>query len=69
MTTTAREILDGLELPAIVAPMFLVSNPALVVATCAEGLVGSFPAHSTRSRDIFRDWLDEIGRASCRERV
>jgi len=60
MTTTARDILDGLELPAIVAPMFLVSNPALVVATCAEGLVGSFPAHSTRSRDIFRDWLDEI---------
>jgi nitronate monooxygenase len=60
MTTRACEILDRLELPAIVAPMFLVSNPALVVASCAEGLVGSFPAHSTRTRDIFRDWLDEI---------
>jgi nitronate monooxygenase len=58
--TDARQLLDRLELPAIVAPMFLVSCPALVVATCAEGLVGSFPAHSTRTRDIFREWLDEI---------
>jgi nitronate monooxygenase len=55
-----RPLLAGLELPAIVAPMFLVSCPALVIATCAEGLVGSFPAHSTRTRAVFRDWLDEI---------
>jgi len=40
--------------------MFLVSCPALVLASCAEGIVGSFPAHSTRSRDVFRQWLDEI---------
>lgn len=60
MTDKARELFAQLELPAIVAPMFLVSCPALVIATCAEGLVGSFPAHSTRTREVFRDWLDEI---------
>lgn len=50
----------SLELPVIVAPMFLVSSPALVMAVCAEGLVGSFPAHATRTREVFEAWLDEI---------
>jgi nitronate monooxygenase len=59
MSDKARALIAQLELPAIVAPMFLVSCPALTAATCAEGIVGSFPAHSTRSRDIFEDWLRE----------
>jgi nitronate monooxygenase len=40
--------------------MFLVSSPALVLATCEEGVLGSFPAHSTRTREQFEDWLLEI---------
>ena len=60
MTNRATALLGQLEIPAIVAPMFLVSCPELVVAACAEGLVGSFPAHSTRTREVFREWLDEI---------
>ncbi|MDB5696973.1 MAG: Nitronate monooxygenase [Sphingomonas bacterium] len=40
--------------------MFLVSGPALVLAACAEGLVGSFPAHATRTRAEFEAWLVEI---------
>jgi nitronate monooxygenase len=40
--------------------MFLVSTPALVVAACREGLLGSFPAHGTRGREVFEQWLIEI---------
>ena len=47
-------------IPAIAAPMFLVSNPALTLACCSEGIMGSFPAHGTRSREQFQAWLDEM---------
>lgn len=57
-----------MELPAIVAPMFLVSSPALVLASCAEGLIGSFPAHATRTREVFEAWLIEIEEGLKRER-
>ncbi|MEM7218711.1 MAG: nitronate monooxygenase family protein [Pseudomonadota bacterium] len=50
---------DRLRAPIIVAPMFLVSCPAHAVAVCRAGLVGSYPAHSTRTREVFADWLDE----------
>ena len=36
-----------LRLPVVAAPMFLISNPQLVLACCRNGVVGSFPAHST----------------------
>jgi hypothetical protein len=40
-----------LALPAIAAPMFLVSNPDLVVETCRAGLIGTFPALNQRSTE------------------
>lgn len=53
--------LDGaLELPVIGSPMFIVSNPALVIAQCAGGIVGSFPALNARPKDQLDDWLHEI---------
>lgn len=48
-----------MRIPLIVAPMFLVSCPALAIAACRRGLVGSYPAHATRTREIFSDWLKE----------
>jgi nitronate monooxygenase len=51
------DVLGRLAIPAIAAPMFLVSNPALALACCAEGIVGSFPAHGTRSREELEQWL------------
>lgn len=48
-------------LPAIVAPMFLVSNPKLVAACCRAGVVGTFPALNQRTTDGFVAWLDELG--------
>ena len=49
-----------LRIPAIVAPMFLVSGPDLVVETCKAGLCGTFPALNQRTSQGFEDWLVEI---------
>lgn len=46
--------------PAIAAPMFLVSNPKLVAACCKGGVVGTFPALNQRSTAGFVEWLDEL---------
>ena len=51
---------NRLRLPAIVAPMFLISGPDLVVETCAGGLVGTFPALNQRSTQGLRDWIQQI---------
>lgn len=55
-----QTLIDRMAIPAIAAPMFLVSNPALALACCSEGIMGSFPAHGTRSREQFQSWLDEM---------
>lgn len=47
-------------LPVIVAPMFLVSGPELVVASCEEGMTGTFPTQNARTIDELRHWLDTI---------
>ncbi len=49
-----------LRLPIVAAPMFLISNPQLVLACCRNGIVGSFPALNQRDSDGFRRWLEEI---------
>lgn len=49
------------KIPAIAAPMFLVSNPALVAACCKAGVIGTFPALNQRSTAGFVEWLDELG--------
>jgi len=50
----------GCDLPIIMAPMFLVSNIAMVVAGSEHGIIGSFPALNARPVDTLRDWLQEI---------
>jgi len=55
------EVLEGrLRAPAIVAPMFLISGPDLVVEVCRAGLVGTFPALNQRTSAGLAEWLDEI---------
>ncbi|MCE5989202.1 MULTISPECIES: nitronate monooxygenase family protein [unclassified Pseudomonas] len=49
-----------LRLPVVAAPMFLISNPRLVLACCASGVVGSFPALNQRDSAGFKAWLEEI---------
>ena len=49
-----------LRLPAIAAPMFLVSGPDLVTEACKAGVVGTFPALNQRSSEGYAAWLTEI---------
>ncbi|USS56454.1 NAD(P)H-dependent flavin oxidoreductase [Pseudomonas kermanshahensis] len=49
-----------LRLPVVAAPMFLISNPSLVLACCDSGVVGSFPALNQRDSTGFKAWLEEI---------
>ncbi len=49
-----------LRLPVVAAPMFLISNPELVLACCGSGVVGSFPALNQRDSTGFKAWLEEI---------
>jgi nitronate monooxygenase len=54
---------DRLRLPVIAAPMFLVSTPALVIAQCTAGVIGSFPALNARPQTQLDEWLQEITEA------
>lgn len=51
---------QGLKLPVIAAPMFLVSGPELVIAACKAGVIGTFPALNQRTTEGYSEWLDEI---------
>ncbi|EON72090.1 NAD(P)H-dependent flavin oxidoreductase [Lysinibacillus sphaericus] len=50
-------------LPIIVAPMFLVSNPAMVIAASKAGAIGSFPLLNARPTEVCAEWLQEIKEA------
>ncbi|MBB6520769.1 NAD(P)H-dependent flavin oxidoreductase [Pseudoteredinibacter isoporae] len=55
------EILKGrLSVPAVASPMFIVSNPDLVLAQCKAGVVGSFPSLNARGEGEFEKWLIHI---------
>lgn len=49
-----------LSLPVIGAPMFIVSNPDLVIAQCTSGVIGSFPALNARPANLLEGWIDRI---------
>jgi nitronate monooxygenase len=52
--------LHGLHLPVIGSPLFIISNPKLVIAQCQAGIVGSMPALNARPAEQLDDWLAEI---------
>jgi nitronate monooxygenase len=53
---------DKLALPAIGAPLFIVSGPELVIAQCKAGIVGSFPALNARPKEMLEEWIIRIKR-------
>jgi nitronate monooxygenase len=55
--------LDRLALPVIGSPLFIASNPDLVIAQCTAGIVGSFPALNARPKEELEKWIDRIERA------
>ncbi|NJB71262.1 nitronate monooxygenase [Saonia flava] len=52
--------IKNLNLPAIAAPMFLISGPKMVIECCKNGIVGTFPALNQRTSEGFEEWLIEI---------
>ncbi|MCB9976966.1 MAG: nitronate monooxygenase [Rhodospirillales bacterium] len=57
---TPNSLTKDLTLPLIAAPMFLVSNPELVIAACENGVIGAFPALNRRTTEGLDEWLTQI---------
>ena len=53
-------VLQNLRIPIIGSPLFIVSNPNLVIEQCKAGIVGSFPALNARPEAMLDEWLDRI---------
>ena len=51
---------NRLSVPVIGAPLFIISNPDLVIAQCTAGVVGSFPSLNARPLEVLDEWLTRI---------
>jgi len=51
---------NRLPFPVVGAPLFIISNPDLVIAQCKAGVVGSFPALNARPEPVLEEWLQRI---------
>ncbi|HEX5377525.1 MAG TPA: nitronate monooxygenase [Phenylobacterium sp.] len=60
--TLPSHIAERLRLPAIAAPMFLVSGVEMVLAACKAGIIGSFPANNARTLEELDAWMAQIVR-------
>ncbi len=61
--TTFADIKKKMRIPVIGAPLFIVSNPKLVIAQCKAGIIGSFPALNARPQEKLDEWIIEIKEA------
>ena len=55
--------INDLNLPVVAAPLFLISNPNMVIECCKNGIVGTFPALNQRTSEGFEAWIIEIKEA------
>ena len=53
-------LFDSLRVPVVAAPLFIISNPDLVIAECKAGIVGSFPSLNARPIEMLDQWLSRI---------
>ncbi len=51
---------EGLRVPVVGAPLFIISNPELTLAQCKAGVIGSFPALNARPVEQLDEWLAQI---------
>ena len=58
--SSIENLKSKLTIPVIGAPLFIISNPDLVIAQCKAGVVGSFPALNARPESQLDEWLDRI---------
>jgi nitronate monooxygenase len=57
---TLPRVLQGLRIPVVGAPLFIISNPKLVIAQCTAGIVGAMPSLNARPAEQLDEWLAEI---------
>src|SRR5215470_9361002 len=57
------KVLQRLTLPVIGSPLFIISNPRLVIEQCKAGVVGAMPALNARPAAQLDEWLAEITEA------
>ncbi len=55
-----KSLENRLSIPLIGSPLFIISNPRLVVEQCKAGVIGSFPALNARPVELLDEWLTEI---------
>ena len=55
--------INNLSIPAVAAPLFLISGPKVVIECCKNGIVGTFPALNHRTTEGFEQWVIEIKEA------
>lgn len=60
MTRTLPKQLQGLRIPVLASPLFIISNPKLVIAQCKAGIIGSFPCLNARPASQVEEWMQEI---------
>ena len=58
--TSVTKLTEQTALPIIVSPMFIISNPKMVLASCEAGVVGTFPTLNARTEEQLEDWFQEI---------
>ncbi len=56
----AAQLKAKMRIPVIGAPLFIISNPDLVIAQCKSGMVGSFPSLNARPLEVLDQWLTRI---------
>lgn len=61
--STLPPVLQRVSFPVIGSPLFIISNPKLVIAQCKAGIVGSMPALNARPASQLDEWLAEITEA------
>jgi len=60
---------NQLSIPVIGSPLFIISNPDLVLAQCKAGVIGSFPSLNARPLEQFDEWLSQINEELARART
>ena len=58
--TLPTSLQGRLSLPLIGSPMFIISQPDLVIAQCRAGIVGAFPSLNARPSGVFESWLQRL---------
>jgi nitronate monooxygenase len=53
-------MIGKLRIPVVASPLFIISNPELVIAQCKAGVVGSFPSLNARPIEVLDEWLERI---------